>query len=168
LANPTIFSCSSSAFAGLSMDILCLGKSLRFRAQGYSMRPLLRSGDILTVEPANRCRISLGDVILCSIQPERIVVHRVVGRLANGGRLRYLVQGDQVARPDGIIPPEQVYGRVSTIERRGTVMDMHSPAMKLLGWLAVLRSRGKLSRNRWFRYPVRLGRRLPVFYRYLA
>jgi signal peptidase I len=166
--NPVSLPCNSRAFAGLSSDILHQGKSLRFKARGVSMRPMVRDGDILLVQPVEAGRIRVGDVILCSSQVDRVVIHRALRRLSSPDGETFLVQGDQVVWPDGWIPQSQVYGRVAAIERAGVPIDMHSPAVRLLGWLAVLRSRGQLGRRRWSRFATQLARRLPVFYRYLG
>jgi signal peptidase I len=167
LTNPASLPCTSPAFAGLSSDILQHGKSLRFKARGMSMRPLVQDGDTLVVQPVEARQIRAGDVVLCSIQEDCVVVHRVLRRLPEADGFTFLVQGDQAAQPDGWIPQAQVYGRVAAIERAGVPIDMYQPVMRLLGWLAVLRSRRQLGHRRWVLLATQLARRLPVFYRYL-
>jgi signal peptidase I len=159
---------TSAAFTGLSADILQRGKSLRFRAHGTSMQPLLRDGDHLQVQPVEAERIRIGDVVLCSSQADRIVAHRVLRRLAGPDGYRFLVQGDQVILPDGWIPKSQVYGRVTMIERAGVYMDMNRPVMRALGLLAVLRSMGHFRRTWSFRSVWRLVKRLSIFVVYLS
>lgn len=164
----TSIPCTSRAFAELSAALLGAGKAVRFRARGSSMWPLVRDGDVLLVRPVDARSIQVGDVVLCSSEPGRVVVHRVMRKL--GGRAGYcfVVQGDQIARPDGLIPEGQVYGRAVTIEREGMQVAMDDPAMRLLGGLVVLRSRWNLGRGRWYPLATRLVKRLPVFSRYLS
>ena len=99
---------------------------------------------------------------------DHIVVHRVVRRQSNPGGYSFLVQGDRALRPDGWIDQAHIYGRVTAIVRDGVPIDMHKPAARLLGWLAVLRSRWHIGRGRSFRFALGFARRLPVFYRYLV
>jgi hypothetical protein len=168
LTGPASLSCSSAAFGGLSADLLQRGKSLRFRARGASMQPLVRDGDCLLVQPVQAGRVRVADVVLCSRGPDHIVVHRVLRRRHGLDGYDFLVQGDQVAQPDGWIPQAQVYGRVAGIQRAGISIDMHRPVTRVLGWLAVLRSRARPAHSRLFRFIRHLARRLPVIYRHLA
>lgn len=160
--------CGSAAFAELSADLLQAGKAVRFQARGVSMRPLVRDGDVLLVRPMGSKRARLGDVVLCSTEPGRVLVHRVVrARAGRQGRL-LTVQGDGVAQPDGQVAGARVYGRLVAVERNGVVIDMQRPAVRMLGYLAVLRSRWNVRSGGPFRLVRRLVKGLPVFSRYLA
>jgi signal peptidase I len=161
-------SCTLADFAELSAEILGAGKALRFRARGDSMSPLVRDGDVLLVRPVDMAAVRVGDLVLCSSEGGRVVVHRVIRREVNQEGHWFTVQGDAVARPDGLIPGAQVYGRVVAIERGAARIELHRPVTRTLGWLAALRSRWNLGRGPGFRLATRLVKRLPVFSRYLA
>jgi hypothetical protein len=152
LTDVTGLPCTSAAFAGLSADILRHGKSLRFRARGASMHPLVQDGDTLLVHPLDAGVVRVGDVVLCSSGLDRVLVHRVLHRRMNSQGYSYLVQGDQMLSPDGWIPQAQVYGQVAGIERAGKRIDMRRPVMRVLGWLAVLRSHWHTARGEAFRH----------------
>jgi signal peptidase I len=151
--------CSSTVFAGLSADILQQGKSLRFRAHGARMQPLVRDGDCLLVQPVEAGQVRVGDVVLCSSQADHVVVHRVLRRQPGPQGYAFLVQGDQVAQPDGWIPQARVYGRVTALERAGITINMYRPLAKVLGWLAALRSLSRPARSRLSRLARQLSRR---------
>lgn len=168
LASVGSIPCTSAAFAELSAEILRAGKALRFRAPGVSMLPLVRDGDVLLVRPVHPAAVRVGDLVLCSSEAGRIVVHRVVRRLAGPDARSFTVQGDAAARADGAIPEAQVYGRVVAIERGAAHIDLDRPVMRTLGWLAALRSRWNLGRGSGFWLATRLVKRLPVFSRYLV
>jgi signal peptidase len=161
-------SCTSAAFAELSAEILGAGNALRFRARGTSMLPLVRDGDVLLVAPVHPATARIGDLVLCSNAAGRIVVHRVTRKEVSPEGRWFTVQGDAAARPDGLIPGAQVYGRVTAIERGGANIDVDRPVMRMLGWLAALRSRWNLGCRPGLRLATRLVKRLPVFSRYLA
>lgn len=167
LAGGTV-ACGSPAFAELSAEILRTGAGLRFRAHGFSMAPLVRDGDVLLVRPTDPSSVRIGDVVLCRSEQGRIVVHRVVSRLVGPDGHRFTVQGDAVSRPDEPIPGAQVYGRVVAIERDEAQIVMDRRGMRMLGWLAVLRSRWNRGRGRPCRLAARLLRKLPAFSEYLA
>jgi len=160
--------CDSPAFAELSREILGAGKSLRFQARGASMAPLVRDGDTLTVEPVAAAQLGVGDLALFCREPGAVVVHRVVRVEAGAQGRRFLMQGDAVAHPDGLFAEGDIHGRVTALERGGARLELARPAMRLLGWLAVLRSRHHLRHGALLRLAGWLIKRLPPFSRYLA
>ena len=157
-------SCEVDDFA----DLLRCRTAVRFRASGGSMAPLVRSGDVLLVEPLGARPVRIGDVVLCAIEPGRVVAHRVIRREAAPDGYRFTVQGDRGARPDGVIPQSQVYGRVAAIERGEMHIDMNQILIILISRLAASRARWSLGRSRLVRGSARLLKRLPGFSRYLA
>jgi len=160
--------CTSAAFAELSAEVLRSGKALRFRAPGVSMSPLVRDGDVLLVRPVHPATVRIADLVLCSSEAGRVVVHRVIRKEVGQEGRWFTVQGDAAARADGAMPEAQVYGRVTAIERGAAKIDLDRPVMRMLGWLAALRSRWNLGRAPGFWLATRLVKRLPVFSRYLA
>ena len=159
--------CTSGEFAEVGSDFLRAGISLRFSARGASMRPLVRDGDVLFVEPVDASGISVGDVVLCRDSNGRVLVHRVIRRSKDRSNTRFLIHGDQVSRPDGWFTADQVLGRVSSFERDRVHVDMRQPALRFLGSLAVLRSRMHLV-NGLFCYASPLLKHLPLFSNYLT
>ena len=109
-------SLSGGALGELSRAVLERGVSVRFRAMGGSMYPMIENGDVLTVVPLGRRAPYPGDVVEF-MDPGHggLRVHRVVGR-RNGA---YLVQGDGVPGPDGWVTRENILGRVTEITRAG-------------------------------------------------
>jgi hypothetical protein len=130
------------------------------------MSPLLRDGDVVLVQAVAPESVRVGDAVLCSSQPGRVVLHRVVRTVASASGRWLTVQGDQLARPDGVIPAAQIYGRAVTIRRNGVQIELDRPVPRLLGKLAALRSRWNLGRSS--RFASRLLRAMPGLSRYLA
>ena len=50
-------------FLELSQELLDRGGLLRFQAQGRSMYPFIKNGDIILVEPRNGNSVGIGDII---------------------------------------------------------------------------------------------------------
>ncbi|MCL4822541.1 MAG: S24/S26 family peptidase [Vicinamibacteria bacterium] len=96
----------------LLAQMLREGWSVELEVTGTSMSPLIRSRDVLTVEPV---RPRLGDVAARTDAGGRLVVHRVVGRQGS----RWLTRGDASAGLDLPADGEQLLGTVRRIVRRG-------------------------------------------------
>lgn len=89
--------------------------SFRFRARGFSMYPFIKDRDMITLEPLHR-PLKNGDVVAFR-QPhaDKLAVHRIVS--AKGGS--FLVKGDNVPEPDGLIPLEDIFAVAAAVERKG-------------------------------------------------
>lgn len=160
--------CSSVAFAQLGQDLLRAGISVRFRARGVSMSPLVRDGDIVLVRPTGAREVRVGDVVILRAEPEHLIVHRIVRRHLRAEGTVVTVQGDQVSVPDGVFPAAQLLGRVVEIERDGRQIEVGRPMMRVLGRLAAYRSRCKLVRGRSSRVVRAMLKRLPGLAKYVA
>ena len=158
--------CTVLEFGELSAGMLQSGRSVRFRARGSSMAPLVRDGDNLLVEPVEVASLRLGDILLCSVQSDRVIVHRVVKRHGAGGK--FLVQGDRVRDPDGWVDSAHIFGRVIEIERGGVHLHMNEPTARFLAVCAVCNSRWHLSQHHLF-YLLRKGiQQFTLFEKYLT
>ncbi|MCJ7644034.1 MAG: S24/S26 family peptidase [Candidatus Aminicenantes bacterium] len=109
-------SLSGESLLGLLEAVLAKGVPFRFRARGFSMSPLIKDGDVLTVAPRGEARLRPGDTV-AFINPlnGKPAVHRII-RLDRGF---VVVKGDNVAEPDGLVPERVVLGIVTAVERRG-------------------------------------------------
>ncbi|MCJ7525552.1 MAG: S26 family signal peptidase [Candidatus Aminicenantes bacterium] len=92
--------------------------SFRFQANGYSMTPAIRDGDIITVSPLNEIMPRRGDV-LAFRHPDRplMLVHRVLHTMAR----KFFVKGDNCPEADGWIPAENILGLITRVERQGKI-----------------------------------------------
>jgi hypothetical protein len=115
-----------------------LGRVGRFRAFGRSLEPVIPSGSLLTIEPVDRERIELGDIVLARVGDSTMV--HLVKTLDRDGR-RVEISGAR-GPADGWTTFERVYGICTKIDEK-----------------AVAEARAKSRRARhWFH---RSGRRPP-------
>ncbi len=161
-------SCSSAQLSELSAGILRAGLSLRLVGKGNSMRPMVREGDLLEIQPANPATLRTGEIVLCLLPEQRVVIHRIVRVDQRSAGLRFLVQGDQALEPDGWLEAESVLGRLVELERDGKRISMQNVHTRLLGKLAALRLRWKLNRTSLGHRAALTLKHLPGFLQYLG
>lgn len=123
--------------------VLMRGQSLRFEVHGFSMRPVIRDHDVVTVSPLGGAIPCAGDIVACRHPATcRLVIHRVRAARPDG----WLVQGDNVLDPDGVVPAADLIGRVTRVERDGAEVYRFAPgrpaAIRRLTWLARRALRG--------------------------
>ena len=116
----------------LSTELFARGLSVRFRAPGWSMRPTIRDGEIITVAPIEASEVKKGDIILYRIN-EGVIAHRVVG-IEKGGRAedRFILRGDAARDCDEPVGSHQVLGRVVLVERQGRHVNPYSRKTKMV------------------------------------
>jgi signal peptidase I len=92
------------------------GKSFRFKASGISMIPFINDRDVITISPVPSGRPVIGDVVAFLLPgADRLAVHRIIEKRDGG----YIIKGDNVPEPDGLIPADNVLGLVTAVERNG-------------------------------------------------
>ena len=84
------------------------GRTLRTRAAGHSMWPLLRDGDAVTVLPLGARPLAVGDVALVALSG-RLVLHRIIGVAFD----HVTTKGDAISAPDPAILRCDVLGRLA-------------------------------------------------------
>jgi GNAT superfamily N-acetyltransferase len=89
--------------------------AFRFRARGFSMYPFIKDRDVITLEPLHR-PLKSGDVVAFR-QPhaDKLAVHRIVSEKGSS----FLVKGDNIPEPDGLIPHEDIFAMAAAVERKG-------------------------------------------------
>lgn len=105
--------------ADVIADLLARGHSVRFRARGHSMHPIIRSDDYLLVEPLSEpfSRIARGDVVL-TLADRGLTAHRVIA-IADDV---VITRGDNAPGPDAPVTMERVLGLVTHAEQGGRMV----------------------------------------------
>ncbi len=107
---------SNVALVELMRDAFSKGSSFRFQVKGFSMLPFIRDKDVLTISPFLPSSNGIGDPV-AFIHPKtgNLVIHRLIAKHNNS----YIVKGDNIPNPDGLITRENILGHVANIERKG-------------------------------------------------
>lgn len=107
---------SRKALVELLRAVTEKGVPFRFQAPGFSMYPLIRNCDTITISPLPSDRPQLGDVVaFFRPRKSKLVVHRVIGRIEDC----YITKGDNNGDPDGLIPRKNILGYVTAVQRHG-------------------------------------------------
>jgi Peptidase S24-like len=101
--------------------------SLRLTVTTNSMRPLLRAGDRVVVQPIDPYALRPGDVIVVQRGGEWIT-HRLVAADAHGWR----THGDNACYGDEAASAAQIVGRVIAIERNDQTIDLLQPRWRVI------------------------------------
>ncbi len=134
---------SGAALLDLMRAVLDRGVPFRFRARGGSMSPFVRDGDVVTVEPA-AAPVRTGDIV-AFVDPasRRLRVHRVAATRGDA----FLLKGDNVEVPDGMVQRDGILGRVVRVERDGSPVRLGTgPERGLIAWLSRAGSLGRARR----------------------
>jgi hypothetical protein len=121
---------NSEQFLTLANEILKNNQRIRFRAHGSSMRPCIRDNDLIEIKPIGTDSLGKGDVVLFNPLPGRFLVHRII--YVDKENHLFLIQGDALRQPDGLIPASMILGSVSALERRGKWYRLDTPTARLI------------------------------------
>jgi hypothetical protein len=125
---------SNSGQMELLRAVVARGVPLRSTVRGFSMFPFIRDGDTLTIAPPGDAALRVGEVVAFT-QPAsgQLAIHRIIARAGAG----WLIRGDNSWMPDGVIPPENIIGRVVCVERNRRVVRFGlGGAARGIAWLA--------------------------------
>ena len=100
---------------------------VRLKVTSDSMRPLLRAGDVVVVQPANLPAVQPGDIIVVQRGGEWIT-HRLVAADEHG----FQTLGDNTRFADEAMSADQLVGRVLAIERTVGIIDLQQPRWRTI------------------------------------
>jgi signal peptidase I len=120
----------SEIFGTLIEDGLASGSAVRFRAEGISMYPTIRDGEMITVVAISADEVNRGDILLCR-HGRRLLAHRVVALTRSAGRGIFELRGDAKASSDSIVGAGEVVGKVIDVYRKGRRISLGGRAARL-------------------------------------
>jgi hypothetical protein len=155
---PEPLECRGAELYELGKELADTGASLHIEVRGWSMYPIIRDGDKVEVAPAMIDEIDVGDVVFFR-SGDRLLAHRVVGFVSDGGCTSLRARGDRFRQEDPPFGQADLVGRVATVfrDRRGSqrVIRLDRGLSRYLGSL-VARSRVV---HRCFRWGARTMQR---------
>jgi len=123
------------AATGLFEDLLNGGSRLRVRVTGRSMWPLVRDGDVVTIEKALPSSLRVGDLVFFVNAEGSPVLHRLIRkRCAADGRMVFQTKGDALLSKDAPVPENRVLGKVCRIEQKNASGRVKSADLESNFW----------------------------------
>ena len=108
----------------ISFALLAEGKTIRAKAEGYSMYPFIRPGSKVLLGPVNDGVTLIPGEIIAWKRESGLVLHRLIGIIKNGNEIHFITRGDSCLQEDQPISREQVAGKVIMIEdKHGKIMQ---------------------------------------------
>ena len=128
----------------LAESLLTNGNGFKIRVNGGSMSPVLRTGDMIYVEPVKADELAVGDILLFKRAGD-MVAHRLIEKIGTAtvfrrknGRCPYFffTKGDTFPYLDDRIEGKDVIGRVYAVEKHGRMLDLRKGTFSVLNKLA--------------------------------
>jgi hypothetical protein len=119
----------SDLLNSLYIEALRKGHAIWFRVVSGSMRPILRVGDAVHIQPVVPEDLQIGDIAAFET-PAGLVVHRIVHILRpRESPSRFIEMGD-IGLQASEMTGEVIAGRVSAIRRGELLVDLQKPLAK--------------------------------------
>jgi signal peptidase I len=124
-------------------ELLASGQRARFRAEGDSMYPTIRSGDMVEIAPCEADSLRPGDIVLAMTR-RGLTLHRIA-RISNAG---IVIRGDNAISSDAPVAPEDILGKMVEGKpgRNGWRRDWKSVKIIFVAAAFVRRLRSRLRR----------------------
>ncbi len=121
-------------FSALTEEILKSGKNLRFQATGQSMHPFIKNGQVIVIQPMDSNALRTGDVVFFRNKSSEssYVAHRLIAKQKDGV---LITKGDARKETDEPVNPNQVLGKVVTVEKSGRAVALNNAHNQTAGWL---------------------------------
>jgi len=119
----------SGLFAEVTEHALGSGTVVRFRAEGSSMHPTIRDGELITVAPVSTADVARGDLLLCRHRG-RVIAHRIVSIAGDGGDRRFELRGDGQRASEVFVGADDIVARIVAVRRHGRSIALPG------GWLS--------------------------------
>ncbi len=100
----------------LADELLSKGTSVRLKASGYSMYPVVRPGNTVIIKPVEPEKLQCGMIVAWKREKD-MVVHRLILAYESGGKKYFITRGDSCRSSDKPVTVDMIAGRVETIYR---------------------------------------------------
>lgn len=100
----------------------------RLKVNGSSMRPFIKPGDYVEIQPFDAPKVGVGDIV-CFGKP--VTCHRVIRKTRKNNRLYVIEKGDNQLTGTHV-PAGEISGRVAAIRKGDRTLNIRSPWWLLL------------------------------------
>jgi signal peptidase I len=100
----------------VGFTLLAEGKTLKVKAEGYSMYPSIKPGSVIYIEPFETGIEPVPGEIIAWKKESGFVVHRLIRVLKEEEKSSFVTRGDSCTYEDDPVTFEQLAGRVVRVE----------------------------------------------------
>ena len=109
-----------------------------FKVISRSMYPLIEVNDKVLVKKSAIHEVRTGDIVLFRTE-ELFVAHRIINIMKKAGSTLILQKGD-ANNYASLICPESIVGKVTTIEKKGKIIELETVRGKCINLLPVIKN----------------------------
>ncbi|OCT11057.1 hypothetical protein A8709_04985 [Paenibacillus pectinilyticus] len=124
-------------FVKLFAQVLKKRGWIELPAQGTSMFPFIRRGDICRFVPALATQIRRGDILLFCTPQGNLIAHRLCRKVITNEQLTLLCKGDSNLSYDVAIQQDQLIAKMDWIKRNERIIFVTSPLAYIWGHLVL-------------------------------
>jgi hypothetical protein len=106
------------------------------RAEGYSMYPYIRPGDVCHFSPLDP-PLRAGQIGLVVSERGVLFSHRLIKVNRSAAGVTYCFRGDLNRRNDEPVGEDRIIGVLTALSRKGSKLDENRRARRIWSWLAV-------------------------------
>jgi len=99
--------------------LLSEGKTIRIKANGYSMYPCIKPGSLILIEPIYIKGTPVPGEIIAIRRENGLIVHRLVKVIEKQGTTLFIARGDSNSHPDQPVKINKIIGRIVGAETTG-------------------------------------------------
>ncbi|MCU0474344.1 MAG: S24/S26 family peptidase [Bacteroidales bacterium] len=103
----------------IGFTLLSEGKTIRIKANGYSMYPCIKPGSLILIEPISGKGMPVPGEIIAIRRENGLVVHRLIKIIIRNGVTTFIARGDSNAFADNPAGSEKIAGRITGAEATG-------------------------------------------------
>jgi signal peptidase I len=100
----------------IGFSLLAEGTTIKVKADGYSMYPVIKPGSVVFIEPLPGDMPPFPGEIIAWKRESGFVVHRLVKIIRNGSNICFITKGDSCANEDQPVERTRIAGKVIRIE----------------------------------------------------
>ena len=112
-------------------ELLDSNSKIKLKVGGYSMYPVLKNGDIITI---NKCKINelkTGEIVVFKTR-DKWIAHRLL-KIRNGNELMLITKGDTCKHKDPVFTEEDFAGKVISFSRKSKEVNLNNSFRKFVG-----------------------------------
>lgn len=136
LCDDRMASINSTVLADMLRESMQNGQTPNLTLTSNSMSPLLKSGDMVAIQPVTNSNLQPGTILtfIDDRDTTQLLTHRYWGTGHSDVGEQIITRGDRPLLFDPAITPEKIVGMVNLRQRNGRILNLHTGRGQWLNW----------------------------------